>query len=187
MAGGGSLSTLMPPPKTSADGQVRPPRRRTALRQALYPATGLADARDERCERLKLLKGAGSADATKSTGIDRLARSTLDLFTIVKQIVDARVQVRRVVERGRNIRQCEHADNRRSQRHWGRGTQPRRTCAAGARADRRGRQHMGRPPRLTPRQQKEARRRSAGRTGDIARSFNVKHSTFRGQNHDLGC
>jgi DNA invertase Pin-like site-specific DNA recombinase len=43
-----------------------------------------------------------------------------------------------------------------------------------------GRPHMGRPPKLTPHQKKEAiKRRDAGElTREIARTFNVSHSTI---------
>jgi DNA invertase Pin-like site-specific DNA recombinase len=41
-------------------------------------------------------------------------------------------------------------------------------------------QHMGQPPKLTPRQQREAiRRRESGEPiRDIARTYNVSHSTI---------
>jgi len=50
---------------------------------------------------------------------------------------------------------------------------------AGSRAKARG-QHMGRPPKLTPQQQKEARRRRAqGETlKELAKSYNVGKSTI---------
>ena len=49
-------------------------------------ATG---ARADRRELLKLLKALAPGDVVTVTRIDRLARSTFDLFAIVKQIVDA--------------------------------------------------------------------------------------------------
>ena len=45
-------------------------------------------ARAERRELLKLLKNLASGDEVAVTRIDRLARSTFDLFAIVKRIVD---------------------------------------------------------------------------------------------------
>ena len=47
-------------------------------------------ARADRRELLKLLKAVAPGDVVTVTRIDRLARSTFDLFAIVKQIVDAR-------------------------------------------------------------------------------------------------
>jgi DNA invertase Pin-like site-specific DNA recombinase len=51
-------------------------------------------ARADRRELLRLLKALGPGDVVTVTRIDRLARSTLDLFAIVKQIVGTRVQFR---------------------------------------------------------------------------------------------
>jgi len=46
--------------------------------------------------------------------------------------------------------------------------------------------HMGRPPKLTPRQRKEAiKRRDGGEpTREIVRMLNVPHRRFRGLRHD---
>jgi DNA invertase Pin-like site-specific DNA recombinase len=94
------------------------------------------------------------------TRIDRLARSTFDLFAIVKQIVDAKAQFRSLAE--------PWADT---------GTGPMiavlggladverdlirtRTAEGRSRARKRG-QHMGRPSKLTEAQKAEARRRRA--------------------------
>jgi DNA invertase Pin-like site-specific DNA recombinase len=49
-------------------------------------------ARPDRRELLKLLKNLTPGDVVTVTRIDRLARSTFDLFAIVKQIVDAKAQ-----------------------------------------------------------------------------------------------
>ena len=55
-------------------------------------------ARADRRELLKLLKAIGPGDVVTVTRIDRLARSTFDLFAIVKQIVDAKAQFRSLAE-----------------------------------------------------------------------------------------
>jgi len=55
-------------------------------------------ARADRRELLKLLKAIGPGDVVAVTRIDRLARSTFDLFAIVKQIVDAKAQFRSLAE-----------------------------------------------------------------------------------------
>src|ERR1700738_5451245 len=51
-------------------------------------------ARADRRELLKMLKGLAAGDVVTVTRIDRLARSTFDLFAIVKQIVDLKAQFR---------------------------------------------------------------------------------------------
>ena len=55
-------------------------------------------ARADRRELLKLLKAITPGDLVTVTRIDRLARSTFDLFAIVKQIVDAGGQFRSLAE-----------------------------------------------------------------------------------------
>src|SRR5580704_4467334 len=45
-----------------------------------------------------MLKALGPGDVVTVTRIDRLARSTFDLFAIVKQIVDAKAQFRSLAE-----------------------------------------------------------------------------------------
>jgi DNA invertase Pin-like site-specific DNA recombinase len=52
----------------------------------------------ERRELLKLLKALEHGDVVTVTRIDRLARSTFDLFAIVKRIVDAGAQFRSLAE-----------------------------------------------------------------------------------------
>ena len=58
-------------------------------------ATGV---RADRRELLKMLKAVGPGDVPTVTRIDRLARSTFDLFAIVKQIVDAEAPFRSLAE-----------------------------------------------------------------------------------------
>jgi hypothetical protein len=55
-------------------------------------------ARADRRELLKMLKGLARGDVVTVTRIDRLARSTFDLFAIVKQIVDAKAHFRSLSE-----------------------------------------------------------------------------------------
>jgi DNA invertase Pin-like site-specific DNA recombinase len=116
------------------------------------------------------------------TRIDRLARSTFDLFAIVKQIVDAKGRFRSLAEpladtatsTGRLMVAVlgELADVERNLIRT-------RTAKGRSRAKARG-QHMGRPPSLTPQQQKEAgRRRTEGETlKELAKSYNVGTSTI---------
>src|ERR1700748_2770400 len=55
-------------------------------------------ARADRRELLKMLKALAPEDVVVVTRIDRLARSTFDLFAIVKRIVDAGAQFRSLAE-----------------------------------------------------------------------------------------
>ena len=135
-----------------------------------------------RSDRRELLKAFAPGDVVTVTRIDRLARSTFDLFAIVKQIVDAGGHFRSLAE--------PWADTATS---TGRlmiavlggladveGDLIRtRTAESRSRAKTRG-QHMGRPPKLTPQQQAEARRRRAeGATlNELAQSYGVGRATI---------
>src|SRR5580700_3913862 len=55
-------------------------------------------AHNDRRELLKMLKHLAPGDVVTVTRIDRLARSTFDLFAIVKEIVDAKAQFRSLAE-----------------------------------------------------------------------------------------
>jgi DNA invertase Pin-like site-specific DNA recombinase len=142
-------------------------------------ATGV---RADRKELQRLLKHLAPGDVVAVTRIDRLARSTFDLFAIVKQIVDTGASFRSLAEpwadtgtsTGRlmlavlgGLADLEH-DLIRT-----------RTAEGRSRAKERG-QHMGRPPALTPQQQAEARqRRAEGATlKELARSYNVGIATI---------
>jgi DNA invertase Pin-like site-specific DNA recombinase len=134
-------------------------------------------AHSDRRELLKLLKALAPGDVVTVTRIDRLARSTLDLFGIVKDIVDAKGQFRSLAEPWADTGTSTGrlmiavlgglADVERDLIRT-------RTAEGRSRAKARG-QQMGRPPALTPQQQKEAtRRRAQGATLDeLARSYNV--------------
>jgi DNA invertase Pin-like site-specific DNA recombinase len=139
------------------------------------------DARPDRRELLKLLRALGSGGVVTVTRIDRLARSTFDLFAVIKQIVDTGAQFRSLAE--------PWADTATSTGRLmiavlggladvERGLIRTRTAEGRSRAKARGR-HMGRPPKLTPQQRKEARRRAEGATlKELAKSYNVDRATF---------
>ncbi|HET7886302.1 MAG TPA: recombinase family protein [Bradyrhizobium sp.] len=138
--------------------------------------------RADRRELLKMLKALGPGDVVTVTRIDRLARSTFDLFAIVKQIVDAGAQFRSLAEPWADTGTSTGrlmiavlgglADVERDLIRT-------RTAEGRSRAKARG-QHMGRPPKLTPQQQKEARRRRAeGATlKELAEACNVGRATI---------
>jgi DNA invertase Pin-like site-specific DNA recombinase len=139
-------------------------------------------AQPTRRELLRMLKVLAPGDMLTVTRIDRLARSTFDLFAIVKQIVDAGGQFRSLAEPWADTSTSTGrlmiailgglADVERDLIRT-------RTAEGRSRAKARG-QHMGRPPKLTPQQQKEARRRRAqGATlKELAKSYNVGRATI---------
>src|SRR5918998_3180191 len=116
-------------------------------------ATG---ARADRRELLRMLERLAPGDVVPVTRIDRLARSTFDLFAIVKRIVDAGGQFRSLAE--------PWADTGTSTGRLmiavlgglagvERGLFPPRTAAGRDRAKAQGK-HIGRPPSLTPHSRK---------------------------------
>ena len=139
-------------------------------------------AHNDRRELLKMLKHLAPSDVVTVTRIDRLARSTFDLFAIVKQIVDTNAQFRSLAEPWADTGTSTGrlmiavlgglADVERDLIRT-------RTAEGRSRAQKRG-QHMGRPPKLTDAQKAEARRRRAqGATlAELARSYHVGKSTI---------
>src|SRR6478735_865613 len=132
-------------------------------------------ARADRRGLLRMLDRLTPGDVVTVTRINRLARSTFDLFAIVKRIVDAGGQFRSRAEPWADTATSTGrlmiavlgglADVERDliRTH---------TAEGGSRA-KAGGQHMGRPPKLTPQQQREARRRRAeGETlKELAKSY----------------
>jgi len=140
-------------------------------------------AQADRRELLRMLRRLAPGDVVTVTRIDRLARSTFDLFGIVKRIVDAKAEFRSLAE--------PWADTGTSTGRLmlavlgglsdvERDLIRTRTAEGRSRAKAQGK-HMGRPPTLNPSQQKEAtRRRAQGATlQELADSYNVGISTIR--------
>ena len=139
-------------------------------------------AQADRRELQRLLKTIAPGDMVTVTRIDRLARSTFDLFAIVKRIVDAGGQFRSLAEPWADTGTSTGrlmiavlgglADVERDLIRT-------RTAEGRSRAKARG-QHMGRPPALTPQQQAEARRRreDGATIRELAASYNVGKSTI---------
>jgi DNA invertase Pin-like site-specific DNA recombinase len=131
----------------------------------------------DRKELGRLLKALVSGDALVVTRIDRLARSTFELFAIVKRIVDAGGQFQSLAEPWADTATSTGrlmiavlgglADVERDLIRT-------RTSEGRERAKKRG-QHMGRPAKMTPGQKQEARRRRADgeSVADLARSYQV--------------
>src|SRR6201984_2617219 len=140
-------------------------------------------AHSDRRQLLKMLDTLAPGDVVTVTRIDRLARSTFDLFGIVKRIVDAKAQFRSLAEpwadtgtsTGRLMLAVLGglADVERDLIRT-------RTAEGRSRAKAQGK-HMGRPPSLTPAQQKEAtRRRARGATlQELADSYDRSIATMR--------
>jgi DNA invertase Pin-like site-specific DNA recombinase len=142
-------------------------------------ATG---ARPDRRELLRMLKRLAPGDVVTVTRIDRLARSTFDLFGIIKRIVDANAEFRSLAEpwadtgtRAGRLMLAVLGNLADVERDLIRT----RTAEGRSRAKAQGK-HMGRPPSLTPEQKKEAiRRRAQGATlEELARSYNVSRATI---------
>jgi DNA invertase Pin-like site-specific DNA recombinase len=139
-------------------------------------------AKADRRELLKMLKALTPDDVVTVTRIDRLARSTFDLFAVVKRIVDAGGQFRSLAEPWADTATSTGrlmiavlgglADVERDLIRT-------RTAEGRNRAKKRG-QHMGRPPALTKQQRQEARqRRDEGATlKDLSKSYNVSMATI---------
>jgi DNA invertase Pin-like site-specific DNA recombinase len=139
-------------------------------------------AHNDRRELLKMLDHLAPGDVVTVTRIDRLARSTFDLFGIVKRIVDTKAQFRSLAEPWADSTSSTGrlmlavlgglADVERDLIRT-------RTAEGRSRAKAQGKQ-MGRPPSLTPAQKKEAiRRRAQGATlQELARSYNVSRATI---------
>jgi DNA invertase Pin-like site-specific DNA recombinase len=122
-------------------------------------------AHNGRRQLLKMLDALAPGDVVTVTRIDRLARSTFDLFAIVKQIVDAKAQFRSLAE--------PWADT-------GTSTGRLMLAVSGGLADVERGQRMGRPPKLTAAQKAGARRRRAqsATLAELARSYGVGKSTI---------
>ena len=140
-------------------------------------------AHNDRRELLKMLDALAPGDVVTVTRIDRLVRSTFDLFAIIKQVVDAKAQFRSLAE--------PWADTGTSTRRFmlavlggladvERDLIRTRIAEGRSRAKTQGK-HMGQPSSLTPAQQEEAtRRRAQGATlQELVHSYNVGISTIR--------
>jgi DNA invertase Pin-like site-specific DNA recombinase len=163
----------------SVDAQVKQLRAAGAEKVFRETASG---ARADRAQLRRAIDQLAKGDVLMVTRLDRLARSTRDLLNTLAQIAD----------KGAGFRSLADA--------WADTTTPHgrlmltvlgglaefereliraRTGEGRERAKARG-VHMGRPPKLTKHQKKEAlKRRDAGEpTREIARMFNVSHSTI---------
>ncbi len=140
-------------------------------------------ARADRRELQRLLRVLAPGDIVVVTRIDRLARSTFDLFAIVKNIADAGAQFRSLAEPWAGT---DTSTGRLMLAVLGgladveRDLIRTRTAEGRSRAKARG-QHMGRPSKLNAAQQQAEAllRRADGATlSELARSYNVSPSAI---------
>lgn len=170
--------------RVSTEGQTLDAQR-SALKAAgceRILAEKLSGARADRPELQRLLRQVGAGDLVVVTRLDRLARSTRDLLNIIATLTEA----------GANFRSLAEAWADSTTAHgrlmltviggiaeFERSLINDRTAEGRARAKARG-VHLGRQPKLTPFQRKEAlARRSAGEgLADIAATYGVHKSTI---------
>jgi DNA invertase Pin-like site-specific DNA recombinase len=170
--------------RVSTDGQT------LASQDAQLHAAGCAKiysekvsgARTDRVELGKLLKRLDEGDVLVVTRLDRLARSTRDLLNILDTVAKAGAGFRSLADtwadtttpHGRLMLTILGglAEFERELIRARTGEGRARAKAAGV--------HMGRPPKLTQHQRREAiARREAGEAlTEIARTFDVSHSTI---------
>jgi DNA invertase Pin-like site-specific DNA recombinase len=163
----------------SVDAQVRALRAAGARQVFRETASG---AKTDRAQLRRVLAKLGYGDVLVVTRLDRLARSTRDLLNTLATIAGKQAGFRSLGD--------AWADTTTSHgrlmltvlgglAEFERDLIRARTCEGRARAVARG-VKMGRKPKLTPHQMKEAvRRRDAGEaTREIARTYNVSHSTI---------
>ena len=142
----------------------------------------VSGARADRRELNKMLGALTAGDVVMVTRIDRLARSTFDLFAIVKSIVDRKAQFRSLAEPWADT---ANATGRLMIAVLGgladveRDLIRTRTSEGRERAKARG-VKLGRKPKLSTEQRREAlARRTAGETlMEIARTYNVSFATI---------
>ncbi|MGO9774578.1 MAG: recombinase family protein [Roseiarcus sp.] len=164
----------------SVDAQVKQLRAAGAEKDFRETASG---AKTDRRELAKAIKALGDGDTLLVTRLDRLARSTRDLLNTLAQIADKGAAFRSL---GDAWADTTTAHGRLMVTVLGglaefeRELIRARTGEGRARAKARG-VHMGRPPKLTLHQKREAmaRREKGDETlREIARSYNVSHNTI---------
>jgi DNA invertase Pin-like site-specific DNA recombinase len=170
--------------RVSTDGQsvdARVRQLRAAGCEKVFRETA-SGAKTDRAELAKALAKLDAADVLMVTRFDRLARSTRDLLNTLGSITDRKAGFRSLGDTWANTT-TPHGRLMLTVlgglAEFERELIRSRTGEDRARAKARG-VKMGRPPKLTPHQVKEAtQRRNAGEPmRDIANSYNVSHSTI---------
>ncbi len=154
---------------------------RAAGAEKLFKETA-SGTKTDRAQLRRALKEIDKGDVLIVTRLDRLARSTRDLLNTLAQIADKRAAFRSLADAWADTT-TPHGRLMLSVlgglAEFERELIRARTSEGRERAAARG-VHMGRPSKLTLHQKKEAiKRRDAGEpTREIARMFNVSHSTI---------
>jgi DNA invertase Pin-like site-specific DNA recombinase len=170
--------------RVSTDGQT------LAAQDAALRAAGCAKvfaekasgAKTDRAELQKAVARLDDGDVLVVTRLDRLARSTRDLLNVLHSVAQRGAKFRSLGDQWCDTT-TPHGELMVTilaglatfERHLIRA----RTGEGRARAKAAG-VHMGRPPKLTPHQRREAKaRRNAGETlSDIGRTYGVSHTTI---------
>lgn len=171
--------------RVSTDGQSVDAQVRQLVKAGCKKVFGevASGAKTDRAQLRRLLNQLAAGDVVMVTRLDRLARSTRDLLNTLAAITDRKAGFRSLAD--------AWADTTTSHgrlmltvlgglAEFERDLIRARTSEGRARAKARG-QHMGRPPKLTLHQQREAmRRRDSGREtlADIGRSYGVSAATI---------
>ena len=185
------MNELKPPPRLVGYARVSTTGQTLEAQLEQLAAAGCATiyretasgAKSDRKQLGKMLGELQADDVVVVTRIDRLARSIFDLFTIVKGIADAGAQFKSLAE---PLVDTHTPTGRMMLAVLGgmadieRDLIKTRTAEGRSRAKARG-QSLGRPRKLSTAQQQEARERLANNETlvDIARSYNVSHTTIR--------
>src|SRR5216683_7235428 len=145
-------------------------------------AEKVSGAKTDRAELAKVLRRLGDGDVLMVTRLDRLARSTRDLLNILDTIAEAGAGFKSLTDTWADTTTAHGrlmltvlgglAEFERELIRARTGEGRERAKARGVK--------LGRKPKLTPHQQREAvKRRDQGEpTRKIARSYNVSHSTI---------
>jgi DNA invertase Pin-like site-specific DNA recombinase len=145
-------------------------------------AEKMSGARSDRPQLKKLLKSLQPGDLLVTTKLDRLARSTHDLQVTLKALQRAGADIK-VLDNPALDTTTLHGkllfDILGAIAEFERGIIAARTSEGRKAAKARG-VHMGRPPKLTPHQRREAlqRRENGDSLADIARTFGVDPTTI---------
>jgi DNA invertase Pin-like site-specific DNA recombinase len=160
----------------SVDAQVRQLTKAGCKKVFRETASG---AKTDRTQLRKALDQLDAGDVLMVTRLDRLARSTRDLLNTLGTIADRKAGFRSIADTWADTTSAHGRLMLGGLAEFERVLIRVRGGEGRARAKARG-VKMGRPPKLTPHQVKEAlHRRDAGEPmRDIARTYNVSHSTI---------
>jgi DNA invertase Pin-like site-specific DNA recombinase len=163
----------------SVDAQMKQLREAGAEKVFRETASG---AKSDRAGLRRAIDHLGKGDVLMVTRLDRLARSTRDLFNTVEAIIGRGAGFKSIADTWADSTTAHGrlmlavlsglAEFESALIHARTGEGRKRAKERGVK--------MGRKPKLTPHQQREAIKRLEGERGEIARTYNVSHGRFRG-------